>query len=175
MLLETLAVAAKAGTETRTAEGTAGEIGRSDSTSIQSPEERDRLPKDVIFELLSVERRRLLLEYMAENGRETTLRDLAEHIAAIENGIDARIVSSKQRKRVYVGLYQCHLPKLNDANVIDFDSSRGTVTLRAEAEALYFYLELDPAGTNGDGLEGSLPVFRKLLVVCTNLVEWILE
>lgn len=173
MVLGTLAEAASAGTETQTAEGTSGETGRSVPTSIQSPEERDRLPKDVIFELLSAERRRLVLDYLAENGGETTLGDLADHVAAKENGIEPQLLSSKQRKRVYIALYQCHLPKLDDTNVIDFESARGTVILRPEADALFHYLELGPPGPNGVGSGHRHPLLRKLRAVRAALVTWL--
>ena len=86
-----------------------------------------RLPTDEIFGILSTERRRRILEYMAETGPETTLADLADVIAAAENDTEVRLVSSQERKRVYVALYQTHLPRMDAADVIDFDSSRGTV------------------------------------------------
>lgn len=108
-----------------------------------------KLPKDTIFDLLKVERRREVLKYLDTNGEETTLSDVAEHIAAKENGIEQGRLSSKQRKRVYVGLYQCHLPKMDDVDVIDFDQARGTIKLRSEAEQLFPYLYLDPEESDG--------------------------
>jgi hypothetical protein len=66
---------------------------------------------------------------------------MAEYIAAKENGIETRAVSSSQRKRVYIGLYQCHLPKLADAGVVDFDKDRGDIALRSEAAQLDAYLD----------------------------------
>jgi hypothetical protein len=107
------------------------------------------LPKDGIFGLLSAKRRRRVLLYLDENGDETTLSDLADHIAAIENDVEIRLLNSQQRKRVYVALYQCHLPKMDDADVIDFDQSRGTVVRRPEADQLYAYLAVEPH-TAGD-------------------------
>lgn len=109
----------------------------------ETPDVPRGLPKDVVFGLLSAKRRRRVLEFMAENGDETTLSDLADHIAALENDTEIRLLSSQQRKRVYVALYQCHLPKMDDADVIDFDHSRGTVERRPEADQLYAYLEID--------------------------------
>jgi len=50
-------------------------------------------------------------------------------------------LSSDQRKRVYIGLYQCHLPKMDDAGVIDFDKDRGEIVLRESAEQLREYLD----------------------------------
>jgi hypothetical protein len=108
----------------------------------------DSLPKDVVFGLLSAKRRRDVLTYLDESEGESTLGDLAEHIAAMENGIEPRQLSSKQRKRVYVALYQAHLPKMDDADVIDYDQARGSIELRPEAEQLLGYLDLDLSKTD---------------------------
>lgn len=99
------------------------------------------LPLDEVFETLKNSRRRETLRYLRENGGETTLSDVAEHIAALENDTTVRAISSAQRKRVYVGLYQCHLPKMDDTDVIDFEQNRGTIELGPNAEQLYPYLE----------------------------------
>lgn len=100
----------------------------------------DDLPLDQVFEILKNRRRRLVLHYLDENDGESSLSDLAEHIAAIENNTTVKAISSTQRKRVYVGLYQCHLPKMDDMNIIDFDQNRGTVVLSANAEQVKSYL-----------------------------------
>lgn len=103
------------------------------------------LPKDLIFELLKSSRRRELLEFLDRNDGRTTLSDAAEHIAAEENGIDVPQLSSQERKRVYIALYQIHLPKLDDAGVVDYEKGRGGIELRDAADDLFPYLYLDPA------------------------------
>jgi hypothetical protein len=151
------------------------EAGESDPTT-QSPtddsvDQPTGLPKDVLFGLLSARRRRRVLEYMRAHGGETTLSDLADHIAAQENDTEIRLLTSQQRKRVYVALYQCHLPKMDDANVIEFDQARGTVRLRPEAQELAPYLELDPTDASrsldrngaGDESENAFSKLRSLL------------
>jgi len=110
----------------------------------QENETQATLPKDVIFGLLSVERRRLVLKYLADNEGSATVSDIAEQIAAIENDTEIGLISSQQRKRVYVGLHQCHLPKLDDADVINYDEPRGTVESRPNAKQLYPYLAIKP-------------------------------
>jgi hypothetical protein len=114
----------------------AGEGPESDSGSPSHEE----LPLDQVFEILKNRRRRLVLHYLDDNGGESSLSDLAEHIAAIENDTTVKAISSTQRKRVYVGLYQCHLPKMDDMNIIDFDQNRGTVVLASNAEQVKSYL-----------------------------------
>ncbi len=98
------------------------------------------LPLDQVFEILKNRRRRLVLHYLEEHDGESSLSDLAEHIAAIENDTTIKAISSTQRKRVYVGLYQCHLPKMDDMNIIDFDQNRGTVVLSQNADQVRSYL-----------------------------------
>jgi hypothetical protein len=88
---------------------------------------------DDIFHLLQNSRRRDVLAYLEET-EQTTLRELAEHIAASENGVSVAGLRSAQRKRVYISLYQTHLPKLAAHGVIDYDKSRGTVALRDDSQ-----------------------------------------
>ena len=99
------------------------------------------LPLDQTFEILKNSRRRETLRFLKSNGGETTLSEVAEHIAAIENDTTVRAITSAQRKRVYVGLYQCHLPKMDDTDVVDFDQNRGTIKLGPNAAQLDTYLE----------------------------------
>ncbi len=101
------------------------------------------LPLDQVFEILKNERRRRVLQYLWEHDGESTLGTLAEHIAALENDTTVSALSSAQRKRVYVGLYQSHLPKMADNGVIEFDKDRGTVRIGKNAEQTRTYLE-DP-------------------------------
>ncbi|WP_336328642.1 DUF7344 domain-containing protein [Halovenus sp. HT40] len=99
------------------------------------------LPLDQTFEILKNSRRRETIRYLKANGGETTLSEVAEHIAALENDTTVRAITSAQRKRVYVGLYQCHLPKMDDTDVIEFDQNRGTIELGPNAAQLDPYLE----------------------------------
>lgn len=104
-------------------------------------EEDRELPLDVIFHTLKNSRRRHVLRYLMENGGRSTLSSLAERIAAIENGIPEQRLTSDQRKRVYVGLYQCHLPKMDDVGVIEYNQARGNVELTDRIRDFEEYLE----------------------------------
>jgi len=113
-----------------------GEEGRDDSPA--------ELPVDRVFELLKNQRRREVLRYLESTDEETvSLSDLAEHIAAIENDTTVQAISSSERKRVYVGLYQCHLPKMDDMNVVAFDQNRGTISIGPNADQLETFLDID--------------------------------
>ncbi len=102
-----------------------------------------QLSKDVIFELLKNRRRREVLSYLLETEQTVTLGELAEQIAAWENNTDINALSSDQRKRVYVALYQTHLPKMDDAGIIEYDQNRGLITLSDNADLLMMYLDTD--------------------------------
>lgn len=91
---------------------------------------------DVMFEILKNSRRRLVLDYLKKRQEQVKLSDLADQVTAAENDTDVDSITSTERKRVYVGLYQFHLPKMDDMGIIHFDQDRGTVELAAKGRAL---------------------------------------
>ncbi len=113
-------------------------------TDADTPEEEpaEQLPLDITFEILKNRRRRLVLEYVRDTEEPVTIGELAEHIAAIENDTTVQQLDAQQRKRVYIGLYQCHLPKMDDADVVDFNQGRGRIEVGDHVESLYEYLDV---------------------------------
>lgn len=92
-----------------------------------NPEIRVDVPLDDLFETLSNSRRRQVIQRLAIRGG-SSLSDIAEEIACFENGVETpNQLNSKQRKRVYIGLYQCHCGKLRDAGVIEWDDRSGDI------------------------------------------------
>jgi hypothetical protein len=116
------------------------------ATEDAPPSESPDLPLDTVFEILKNRRRRDILQYLWNHDGTANIGELAEHIAALENDIEVAALSSSQRKRVYIGLYQCHLPKMDDAGIVDFDKHRGTISLCDAATELESYLTADDAG-----------------------------
>lgn len=108
------------------------------------------LPLDLRYELLKNRRRRRVLEYLEDEADSTTLGTLAEHLAAEENDKPVAALTSSERKRVYICLYQCHLPKLDDAGVVEFDNDRGTVERSDRASELSSYLGDEPVADDAD-------------------------
>jgi hypothetical protein len=99
------------------------------------------LPEDVVFEVLSNERRRRTVSHIAalDEDETVTRSDLAEAIAAEENGKCVDEITPEERKAAYVGLYQHHLDLLEAAEVLDVDDdeiSRGPAA-REVASVLY--------------------------------------
>lgn len=128
-------------------------MGGGASSSTASDTERSNegravdLGLDTVFDALRNARRRRVLRYLHEQNGRVTLSDLAEHIAAIENDTTPEALDSQQRKRVYVGLYQSHLPKLDSMGVLTFDRQRGHIERTPAASQLDEYLYDDEADT----------------------------
>lgn len=87
------------------------------------------LEKDDVFHLLQSGRRRAVLRYFAIHPDRDTfeMRTVAEEVAAWENETTVEQITSDQRQRVYIALYQSHLPKLDEYGVIDYNQPRGTI------------------------------------------------
>lgn len=110
------------------------------------PSER-RLSQETVFDILSSPRRRYVLHYLRRAEEPVELTELAKQVAAWENETDPESLTDQQRKRVYVSLYQTHIPKLDDAGVVDYDSDEGTISLAPGATAVDDYLTQPEDGT----------------------------
>ena len=131
--------------------GATGEVSDADGEASEQPEEApDReeeeppaLPLDQVFEIAKNERRRHALRFLGDREGPVELGTLAEHIAAVENDTTVEAISSQERKRVYVGLYQCHLPKMDDMKIVEFNQNRGLIELGPNADQIYPYIEAE--------------------------------
>ena len=90
------------------------------------------LSKDELFRILSSSRRRYIIYFLHEEGESVSLNDLATRIAAEENDRPVDEVTDSERQRVYISLYQTHLPKLEEADIIRYDEDERMVTLSEE-------------------------------------------
>lgn len=106
------------------------------------------LSKDEVFHVLQASRRRDALRYLRDADEPVRLRDLAEHVAAWEHDVSVAELTSTQRQRVYISLYQTHLPKLDEKGIVEYDKERGV--LEATDRAAGFYPYLDGTATDGD-------------------------
>lgn len=98
---------------------------------------RTDLPLEEVCHLLQSQRRRAVLRYLARHDDPVRLGDMAEHIAAEENDVARDRLTPEQRKRVYISLYQTHIPQLEDAGVIEYDDDHTTLTGCPPADHLY--------------------------------------
>jgi hypothetical protein len=124
-----------------------------------------RLPDDVVFRVLSSRRRRRVIDHLRATDGTASVGDLAEQIAIEENDTTHQQLSSYERKRVYVSLYQNHLPMMDDVGVVDYDEHRKTVRLRESVAEFEPYLE----GTD-DGNGSRIRIGASLVVATTVLL-----
>ncbi|SEO22345.1 hypothetical protein SAMN04487948_101183 [Halogranum amylolyticum] len=112
-------------------------------TSEQEPAATD-LAADEVFHLLQNARRRAVLRYLFTHDDEPfEMRDIAEFVAAWENDTTLQQLTSDERQRAYISLYQCHLPKLDDKGIVDYNQSRGVVTPTAAVEQFRPYIDIE--------------------------------
>ncbi|AFK21215.1 hypothetical protein E6P09_17365 (plasmid) [Haloferax mediterranei ATCC 33500] len=114
------------------------QLGRADT-------DESLVSRDDVYGLLSNHRRRYALHAIKQNDGPTELSNLAEQVAAWENGKVVHEVTSTERHRVYTSMQQTHLPALERAGVITHDN--GTITLTEQATDLDVYLDVVPGNS----------------------------
>ncbi|GAA0241179.1 hypothetical protein ACFFQF_29645 [Haladaptatus pallidirubidus] len=119
-----------------------------ETSELQGEEKTEGLSKDKIFHILQTQRRRYALRYLKEHRDEVKMRDLAEQVAAWENDTTVQALASKERQRVYIALYQSHLPKLDEEGIINYNQSRGSVERGPLAEQFDPYFETTDTTTD---------------------------
>ncbi|WP_101298275.1 DUF7344 domain-containing protein [Halegenticoccus soli] len=112
------------------------------------------LSKDDLFHVLQNQRRRRVLKYLQGREGPVGMRDVAEQVAAWEHDTTVEALASDERQRVYIALYQSHLPKLDEKGIVDYNQSRGLVERTPLADQFDPYLEVGGAN-DGDGADGA--------------------
>ena len=113
----------------------------------------DGITEQEAFAVLAAPRRREALRYLESVGGEATLQELVDGVAEREGvGPDA---PASETKRVYVSVYQTHVPRLAAAGVVDYDPESRRVRLTPRAAALLPLLAASPAA-DGPGARGLL-------------------
>jgi len=103
--------------------------------------------EDTIYEILANPRRRYVIHYLQYENGPVDLGTLAERVAAWETETDdPDLVPSEQRKAVYTALQQRHLPRMDDAALVSFDSRAGTIESTDALGDLDIYTEVVPEG-----------------------------
>jgi hypothetical protein len=110
---------------------------------------------DDVFHVLQNARRRLVLVYLSDVEGAVEMRAIAEQVAAWENGTTVEAITSEQRQRVYIALYQSHLPKMDELGVVDYDQARGVVERTPQVDQFLSFLrlpdeDLEPGGGTVD-------------------------
>jgi len=102
------------------------------------------LSTKTIFRVLTDARRRYVMHHLKQVGEAVAVGDLAEQVAAWENGKEIEEITSQERKRVYVSLYQSHLPTMAEEGIVRYDEDRGEVELTDAAAAVDVFMEIVP-------------------------------
>lgn len=105
-----------------------------------------QVPVDTAFEVLSNSRRRLVLSMVRKHDEPVELSTLSAAVGAHESGISPAAVDNDERKRVYVSLYQSHIPKLESAGLVEYNPEERTLEPGTAARAVDNYLgPVEPA------------------------------
>ncbi|SFB93446.1 hypothetical protein SAMN05444422_103124 [Halobiforma haloterrestris] len=83
------------------------------------------LAESEVFHILGNDRRRAIVQLLAEESGQIDVSDVANEIAATES--DTTPVPNNLYKSVYVSLQQTHLPQLEEDAVIEYDSDTKTI------------------------------------------------
>lgn len=98
-----------------------------------------------LFDVFSNARRRMAVRYLTDRNGTCDLTPLVEQVAAWENQVVPSEVTRAQRRRVYISLYQTHLPMLEEHGIIDWDPEAHRITLRHDGRAFEPYLDNSPS------------------------------
>jgi hypothetical protein len=99
---------------------------------------------DDVYSVLSNRRRRFVIHRLLQTDGACSLRGLSRIVAAWENDKAPQEVTAAERHRVYNGLQQLHLPKLDRAGLVEYDADRGEVRATSDLADVRLYLEVVP-------------------------------
>ena len=102
----------------------------------------EELRPEEIHDVLRNERRRAVLSELRQNGGNHTVRDLAERIAELESNESP--APRNVRQSVYVSLHQTHLPKLDDLEIVAYDTDDQAVEMCERAKQVEAYMDGSP-------------------------------
>ena len=113
----------------------------------QSNPETTSLEEDTVFDLLGNERRRASLSHLLTSDEKTPVNELARSVAG--EVTDGSTESEDLEHSVYISLCQSHLPKLDRADVIEYDSDVKTVRRGPAFDQVGPYLDRQPSSPHG--------------------------
>lgn len=99
-----------------------------------------------MYKMLANQRRRYTIHYLKEQDGTVPLGLLAEQVSAWEHDTSLDQITSNERKAVYTALQQRHLPKLDDAGIVNFDKRAGTVEPTDSLRSIDIYAEIVEEG-----------------------------
>jgi len=124
---------------------------------------------DTVFEVLSNSRRRFILSMVRKRDKPVPLSTLSAGVGAHEAGINREEVQAAERKRVYVSLYQSHIPKLETAGFVKYDPDARTVEGTRLARKVDDYLGVVEPAVRWQRLTGGMSAVSVTLLAGTAL------
>lgn len=112
------------------------------AVAFDSPLIPDVLAVDDLFDILSDQRRRFVLQSLGEAGTPVAFDELVDDVAEREHGASISDIPAEEVDRVRLSLYHSHIPKLDDANLVEFRAKREQVSLSVDSEQVEALLEL---------------------------------
>ncbi|KAA9398643.1 hypothetical protein Har1130_10520 [Haloarcula sp. CBA1130] len=100
------------------------------TTSSSGDRTEQRLPEEVVADLLSDDTRRRALSILADRDEPVVVADLAVAVLAAERGIEPAAVPDTDRDELTGELFTEHLPKLMATDIVAYDSMVGTVEIQ---------------------------------------------
>lgn len=98
---------------------------------------------DALFVVLSNPRRRFVLVCLDEYGTPMRLSDLADELAEWEHDAPLPEIPADEVQSIYLSLYHHHLPKMEDAGIVEYSQERDAVHLYEEHESLVSLVDID--------------------------------
>lgn len=92
-----------------------------------------------IHDVLSNQRRRLVLSLLDDAGGRVEARELAKAIAEVESNQSPP--PQNIRQSAYVTLHQTHLPKLDELGIVNYDKNNQIVERQERADEVSIYME----------------------------------
>lgn len=96
-----------------------------------------------IRHLLSNERRDIIIRELIANDGQVEFDELRDALCQALHGVPIDEVESEERHRLYISLYQTHLPKLKGEGVVTYEKRSGTISWGDQADAIIEYLEAE--------------------------------
>ncbi|WP_117595693.1 MULTISPECIES: DUF7344 domain-containing protein [Haloprofundus] len=106
------------------------------------------LTQGELFDTLCNERRLGIIRHLQASDGTSELSPLVDHVAAAENDKRPGELARAERRRVYISLYQTHLPMLEERGIVEWDRSDNVISLRPSSDVEKYL---------GHGSESKLP------------------
>lgn len=110
--------------------------GDAEDTQIDTQEAAREDALDTYFTVLSNQRRRYILNSLGEYETPMALADLADEVAVREYDSPVTDISAEEVKEISISLYHVHIPRMEDAGLIDYNQDDDLVTLLEDGQEL---------------------------------------